>query len=407
MHSTTGRPTRFAALAVTLSLGACATLPFAGLPPAVAPSAPIALAREPGARPVVSSGRAGLPIMAFDPGIYVDAEGYHLFYTSLFCQTGDEWAFSWDPAAPAACNIGTTIGSIAYAFSADRGLTWEFRATPVILPADTGFDASKIETAQPFRRGDTLYLVYSAEGKRDGATFTLRYQIGLARLPLGGRSVRTALIDQGRRFEHRRQPLLPYDVRPGRFDNNVQEPSVVLGPDGLVLYYVGLGLRLPDQPVTAPGQQITSVGLGRAELAADFTVTSRSDATLLNGANITEIRYFDGAYHLFGTTAGRGEFHLGNRIEYATSTDGLGWTAPKVILEGSVPGYDDWGIMAPTVVVEPDRLVVFYTAFGSEERACFPVPADGRFGRPVRDGAACLYATVGRAVAARPGAQPR
>jgi len=58
--------------------------------------------------------------------------------------------------------------------------------------------------------------------------------------------------------------------------------------------------------------------------------------------------------------------------------------------------------MAPTVAVEPDQLVVFYTAFGLEERACFPVPADGRFGKPVRNGAACLYATVARSVAARP-----
>jgi hypothetical protein len=58
--------------------------------------------------------------------------------------------------------------------------------------------------------------------------------------------------------------------------------------------------------------------------------------------------------------------------------------------------------MAPTVVVEPERLVMFYTAFGLEQRACFPVPADGRFGRPVLNGAACLYATVARAIAPRP-----
>jgi hypothetical protein len=298
--------------------------------------------------------------------------------------------------------VDNSITSIAYAFSGDRGLTWEFRATPVILPGNSGFDASKIETAFPFRRGDTLYLTYSAEGERDGATFTLRYQIGLARLPLGGQSVRTALMDEGRQFERRATPLLPYDLRLGRFDNNVQEPSVVIGPDGIVLYYVGLGLLLPDESVEAPGQQIVSIGLGRAELDAGLNVTSRSSATLLDGVNITEVRYVDGAYHLFGTTPGTGEFHEGNRIEYSTSTDGVTWAARQVILQGAVPGFDAWGIMAPTVAVEPDQLVVFYTAFGLEERACFPVPADGRFGKPVRNGAACLYATVARSVAARP-----
>jgi predicted GH43/DUF377 family glycosyl hydrolase len=343
-----------------------------------------------------------VPLFPLDPSIHVDDQGYHLFYTTPFCLAASGPRYSWDPANPGACDLDNTITSIAYAFSGDRGLTWTFRVTPVILPADTGFDASKIETAFPFRRGDTLYLAYSAEGKRDGSPFTLRYQIGLARLPLGGQAVRAVLLDESRQFERRETPLLAYDPRPGRFDNNVQEPSVVLGPDGLVLYYVGLGLALPDEPVDAPGQQVTSIGLGRAELDADFNVTSRSAATLLNGANITEVRYFDGAYHLFGTTAGTGEFHRGNRIGYVTSADGVAWGAPRVILEGSVAGFDDWGIMAPTVVVEPERLVMFYTAFGLEQRACFPVPADGRFGRPVLNGAACLYATVARAIAPRP-----
>ena len=66
-----------------------------------------------------------------------------------------------------------------------------------------------------------------------------------------------------------------------------------------------------------------------------------------------------------------------------------------------MPGFDDWGVMAPTVAVEEDQVVMFYTAFGTERHACFPVAADGRFGRPAGDGQ-CLFGTVGRAVSSRP-----
>jgi len=177
---------------------------------------------------------------------------------------------------------------------------------------------------------------------------------------------------------------------------------VVVRPDGIFLYYVGLGLLLPEQPVEAPGQQITSVGLGRAEFDLDLNVISRSASTLLEGANITEVRYFDGAYRLFATTPSLGEFHQGDGISYSTSEDGVHWPTPTPILHGAVAGLDDWGMMAPTVAVENDRVVLFYTAFTMERHACFPVPADGRFGHPVAGGTACVFPTVGRAVAARP-----
>ena len=383
-----------AAAAATLAVAACAS--------SLEPGEPPPFAADPDGIPVIASGQAGLPMYPLDPGVYADGEGYHLFYTTPFCQSANGPRYSWDPANVAACDLDVTTTTIGYAFSSDAGRTWQFRATPVILPPGSGFDGSKIETAFPFRRGDTLYLVYSAEGVRDGATFTLRYQIGLGRLPLGGQSIRTVLMDESRQFTRQTTPLLPYDLRAGRFDNNVQEPSLAVGPDGLALYYIGLGLSLPDQPITAPGQEITSVGLGRAELDAGFAVTSRAEAALLADVNITEVRYFDGAFHLFATTRGSGEFHQGERIGYARSADGRTWPAPAVVLAGGTGGHDNWGLMAPTVAVEDGRLVLFHTAFGVVQQPCFPVPADGRFGRPVGGGAACVYTSVGRAVASRP-----
>jgi hypothetical protein len=53
--------------------------------------------------------------------------------------------------------------------------------------------------------------------------------------------------------------------------------------------------------------------------------------------------------------------------------------------------------MAPTVVFEPEWIVVFYTAWEKVEKACFPVPNDGRFGMPYDD--VCLFTSVRRAEA--------
>ena len=381
----------------------CANLPIA-LPPRTAPP-PAAVPRfelQPAIAPAISSGRAGLPIIATDPAVYFDEEGYHLFYSTFFCRRDGDHAYSFDPANPGACDISKAFTSIAYAFSDDRGMTWRFRQTPVVLPTESGFAAYRIETASFMRRGGTAYLVFSADGTRDGRQFTARYQIGLATLSLGTRSVRANLLDESRRFQLRPTPLLPYDLRPGRFDNNVQEPSITVGPQGIELYYIGLGFKLPDQPLDAPGQTITNVGLGRAVLDDQLNVVSRSANPILGGVNITEVRYFDHSYHLFATTFG-GEAHRGEAISYATSTDGLRWSSPVVILSpGSVPGFTDWGLMAPTAAIESGQIVLFFTAFGTAGAKCQPLGPSGRFGLPVLNETNCMYPTVGRAVAPRP-----
>lgn len=356
-------------------------------------------AQQPESAPVISSGRAGLPILPLDPAIYIDAEGYHLFFSSYFCWRDGRYVYSWDPANPNDCNIMKVVTAIAYAFSADRGVTWTFRQTPVFQPADAGFDSHRIETASIIRIGDVLYLAYSADGDFNGRRLAGRYQIGLARLALGRQAVRNALMDESRQFERRSTPLLPFDLRAGRFDNNVQEPSVTMGPDGVVLYYVGLGLRLPNEPIDAPGQRIDRVEVGRAVLDDQLNVISRSDAAVLDGVNMPEVRYFDGAYHLFGTTLETG----GNeRINYATSSDGIRWSAPRIILSpGGGHGFKSGGVLAPTVAVDAEQLVLFHVAFATEPRACYPVPQQGRYGVPWGGNDACAFFTIGRAVAQR------
>ena len=378
---------------MVLMLAACSMPRWPFSAPAVSELVP-----APARKPVISSGRAGLPILPADPNVYADDEGLHLFYSTFFCRRGSSYQYSWDPEQPADCDIMGAPTAIAYAFSADRGRTWVFRNSPVISPGDAGFDSLGIETAAVFRMHDALYMAYSAAGRNsEGKPWAARFQIGLARLPLGTRSVREAMMDETVRFERRPSPLLPYDLRPRRFDNNVQEPSVVIGPNGIELFFVGLGLELPDQPIDAPGQKITSVALGRARLDNELNLVSRRDSPVLYGVNIAEVRYFANAYHLFGTTLTAGEAHRGEALVHAMSVNGIRWSAPQPLLSpGSTREFDDWGLMAPTFAADRHGLVLFYTALGTSSRRCRPVGPGARFGSPVANGRRCMFATVGR-----------
>ena len=306
---------RLVSLAViALALAACA--PFqgqreSGLEDLADPPMFPEFVRYPADQPVVSSGSDGVPIMVFDPHVYADEEGYHLFYTTSFCRRLYSLSYSFDPAAPDYCNIVNAVGSIGYAFSSDRGLSWEYRQTPVVLPAYSGFDSAKIETAHVFRVGDTLYLSYSADGDIRGRKLEARYQIGIAKLELGRRSLREALLEESDTFKRRSRPMLAYSMEEGKLNNNVQEPSVVIRDDRIELYYIGLGLKLPEEAVTAPGQEITSITLGRADFSSGLAAVSAPEERLTRGVNITEIKYFDEMYHLFGTLPRTGRVSQG------------------------------------------------------------------------------------------------
>jgi len=105
-------------------------------------------ALEPADHPVIDQGYSGWPLFTADPGVLRDDDGnYHLFFTSLFCRTGDAWSLFWDPTNPDDCTLDDPLGTIAYAFSSDRGRTWEIRSDPVVLPSESGWDSGDLETA--------------------------------------------------------------------------------------------------------------------------------------------------------------------------------------------------------------------------------------------------------------------
>jgi hypothetical protein len=400
---------RGAALAASLTL-----LPGCGggndekTPPVVEPAA---FVREPADRPVVSSGTSGWPSIIADPSVLADQEGYHLFYSAFVCRKADgSYSYSWDPLNPGDCDLGQAFGATAYAFSRDRGLTWEFRATPVVLHGTASWNSGDVETPFALRVADRLYVFYSALSKENASVLNNRYQLGVATLDLGGRSIREALLHTTDVFTLRAEPLIAADFSRPMGINNAQEPSVVVRDGRLELYFVSLGLSLPDKAFDAPGQQV-SIALRRAVYDPSLAALEAPSAPLAEGtaANITEVRFFDGRYHLFATTTAL-EDHEDDYLTHATSEDGLRFSAPKTLLKrrsGTV--FDNWGLMAPTAVVEDASTILFYTAWEMQEHACQIQGAGGRMGMPQESrpqAARCLYGTLGRAVAPRASLAP-
>ncbi len=362
--------------------------------------------RDPVDRPVVSTGTAGLPSMVADPCVVADSEGYHLFYTTLFCRKPDgTYSYSWDPDRPAECSLNQSYGTIGYAFSADRGLTWQFRKTPVVPRGQESWNDIDIETPFVSRVDDRLLLFYSALGTMGGRELQHRFQLGAAALDLQGRTIRTALMEDDSLFGHRAQPLIAADFSQRHGVNNAQEPSVVLRDGRLELFFISIGLALPDKGIDAPGQEV-SVALRVALFDQDLSMLETPSAPLTSGGvtNITEVRRFDGRYHLFATSAELDD-HEDDQIVYSTSDDGRHFTAPQTLLRRRAGAFDNWGLMAPTVVVEPHSSLLFYTAWEVQEHACRLSGPGGRFGMAIESRpqeARCLYPTLGRAGAARP-----
>jgi hypothetical protein len=356
--------------------------------------------RNPADRPVIGSGVAGLPTLVADPCVLADDEGYHLFYSAFFCREPEgRPSFSFDPTHPEACSFQNPFGSTAYAFSADRGLTWELRSLPVVFPGADDWSSQDIETPWVLRSGDRLFLFYSALGRREK-----RYQLGVATLDLHGRSIRSALMDEGAVFTSKPEPLIPADFQTPFGINNAQEPSVVVR-DGLFdLFFVSLGLSHPDAELDSKDQDV-SIALRSAVFSQDLAVVAAPSVPIATtaSANIPEVRYFDGELHLFGTTTALDD-HEDDFVTHAVSDDGGQFTAPERVLRRRDEGFDNWGLMAPTVVVEDDVVIMFYTAWESQDHHCVLEGPDGRVGMPVESRpqeARCLYGTLGRAISPR------
>ncbi len=355
--------------------------------------------KEPSDVSVISTGMLGLPTTTSDPFVLKDESGYHLFYSNAFCNDGLSLQYSHNPADLSNCDLyDEGLYTIGYAFSADKGLTWEFRPTPVIQN-DKNYWDQQIETANVIKVDDELVMFYSAYAPEN----RVRYQIGAATLTLNEETVYQKLMVENALFDRngRDAPVIPGNPI-GHFDMNTQEPSVIYRNGNFEVYYVGLELKedIPLDKSTDPGI-IKGVGMGKATLDSDLNLIDRSSEPILKRTNIMEITEFNGKNYLFTTTGGgNGEAHKDQKIGIRVSEDqGNTWSDEKIILtKGTTDAFDNWGIMAPTVVKDNKDLILFYTAFGvGDINTCFSEPKE-RWGVPIENASKCSYASLGRAV---------
>jgi hypothetical protein len=286
----------------------------------------------------------------------------------LFCKEkeGGDYNFSFHQGNQKTCNIANNFGSIAYGFSKDKGLTWEFRERPIINGGgNTGWDDHAIETAHVTRIGDKLHLFYSGTSM----DMQSRYQIGKGELNLVDGSIYKTLMTDGKTFTRPAKPFLARQDKVSGFDNNVQEPSVVIKGDRIELFWIGLKWKLPGKPEGYPGQEIRGMGMFRNVYDLNFNLIEQTKNSIADNVNITEVKYIGGKYYMFFTTLDTsGPFHKDEKIGLMTSNDGLSWGERRIIAKsGPIDSYDGWGMFGPTVAEDGKNLVMFVTTLSVED----------------------------------------
>jgi hypothetical protein len=119
--------------------------------------------------------------------------------------------------------------------------------------------------------------------------------------------------------------------------------------------------------------------------------------------NIIEVHKWSDKYYMFFTTAKNSEFFEGNEIGVSESEDGLKWEKYSMVIAPGTSGtFDDWGTMAPTAVLSTNstssNITIIFTAWELQNKKCFPVAADGRYGMPLSKDR-CALSNLGKATA--------
>jgi len=355
--------------------------------------------KEPNNIAVISTGYPGLPAVAADPFVLMDDDGYHLFYSNAFCSDGTSYLYTHDHTdLNSDCDIYKGLFTIGYAFSSDKGITWEFRAEPVILNGIAKWD-QQIETANIVTVDDEFVMFYSAYGPENYG----RYQISAATLNLNGETIYQKLMIDNTMFERvsPQVPLIPGSSL-GHFDMNTQEPSIIYRNGNFEVYYVGLEFS-KDVPLANLQDlaELRGVDLGKAIFDRDYNLISRTQNPLLKGVNTIEVNEFNSKDYMFYTTFGNySEANGDQEIAYRISNDqGKTWSDETIILsKGDDYLFDNLGVAASTVFNDGGDLYMFYTASEVGDIDIYYSTPQERWGIPIENESLCNYSTLGRAV---------
>jgi predicted GH43/DUF377 family glycosyl hydrolase len=207
----------------------------------------------------------------------------------------------------------------------DDGVSW--RRMGKVLSADGGYIAAN---GSAIVQGNEIFYYYQT-----GSTA----QIALAR------------SSDGRNFHRETQPVLPLGPYGSWDERGVADPYVIRKNNRLYLYYEGmdrakrqrLGIAVSDDgvtwsklrtnPILELGESFDARGLGEPAVWSDY-----------------------GSYWMLYTGRDQNEQR---RLGLAVSSDGIQWHKQPLVIAGSEP-WDSKVICDPTVIVEPDRVRVWF-----------------------------------------------
>ncbi len=291
---------------------------------------------------------------AADASVLAEDDEYLMYYTE-FDPNGD----GKEDDGSGICVAGSADGS-------SWTTLWRSGPTPPFILE--GGEEEDLETCFCLRYGGTYYLYYGAY-PRDG----IEVYTGSGPKETMGSSIRLAISDDGRSFTVQGDVITR---EPGWYDEDAAfSPSVIETPSGLFMVYAGhrydldhesgvyvLGATSPDgiawtklsAPLLKPGMQLPP------EDPASGYAWMRSgtaEPDILQGP--------DGAFYLFFT--GLDDVNVTRSIGIATasSIEGPYVPRPEPILRASRSGFDSGGVIAPDVLVDGDRLRLWYNGMGS------------------------------------------
>lgn len=311
--------------------------------------------------PVINNGTDIIDLVAAsDPSILKDDEGYKLYYTCVgVTQEEIDAAAPLDPIP---------ISRICVAVSADGIAFTRHPNNPILGLSESGWDSDALETPFAMKIGGEYWLYYNGKDAQDMVDV-----INGDKNTLG--SIGLAISSDGITFAKSEadpvlnpSPLTDPVSYVGSWDSWVVEgPCIIEVESEYWMYYGGAGSEVA-------GEMINSIGLAKSSDGINWTKAFQNP--IINEGNASS---WD-RYHVIDPSVVRynnrymlwyhgGDMYFGHDEEYsnfnigvAYSVDGIGWSkdSSNPALENNVLDWTSSGIMAPSVIEESDKFVMYF-----------------------------------------------
>lgn len=311
--------------------------------------------------PVINNGDDIIDIVAAsDPCVVIDDDGYKLYYTCIgVTQEEIDSAAPLDP---------TPISRICVATSDDGIKFTRHPNNPILDLSESGWDSYALETPFVMKVADTYWLYYNGKDTED-----IQHVIDGDKITLG--SIGLAISSDGITFTRietnpilEPSPLTNPNYYVGYWDSWVVEgPCIIEAGNEYWMYYGGAGSEVA-------GEMINSIGLAKSSDGITWRkepnnpIIDEGDATSWDRYHVIDpsvikyknqyILWYHGGDMYFAADEEYSNFNIG----VAYSVNGIDWTkdSNNPVLENNALNWTSSGIMAPSVIEESDKFVMFF-----------------------------------------------